>query len=332
MESIEAVIAEVGKQFADTRLNVFELQVAGLKGNRVALRGRVLERANLEPLKAALAGMEVDDSGVQVLRSPAPVYRWVNTNLTHLHAGPSWLAEQLSQLLFGWKLEILEERGRWAFVRQNDGYLGWAYLPYTGPVEAPRPTHVAVSPVSQVMCEPRADAQVTTRLLGGTPVAVETVEGDWARVAMHCSGWVLVDELRSLEALPRTAAERREQIVADALEMIGVPYLWGGSSANGIDCSGFAQLLHRQLGITLPRDADMQYHAGRKVEPPYRPGDLLFFGESGDDRSISHVAVSLGGWKIIHSSRSHNGVAIDEDLLANADLKESLVGGATYLE
>jgi cell wall-associated NlpC family hydrolase len=332
MESIEAVLAEVGKQFADPRLNVFEVKLAGLKDNRVKLSGRVLERANLDVLKTALAGMEVDDSAVQVLRTAEPAMRWVATNLTSLHAGPGWLNEQMSQLLFGWKLEVLEEHGKWAFIRQENGYLGWAYLAFTSPVEPPKPTHIAIAPVSQVMAEPRPDAAVVTRLLGGTPVAVDGREGDWARVSLHRSGWVLEDELRALNALPQTPAARRDQIVADALELIGVPYLWGGCSANGIDCSGLAQLLHRQVGIELPRDADMQYGAGRKVEAPYQPGDLLFFGESGDQRAITHVAVSLGGWKIIHSSRSNNGVAIDEDLLAIPSLKESLVGAATYIE
>ncbi|TLN00128.1 hypothetical protein FDZ74_17025, partial [bacterium] len=86
MESIEAIIVEVGKQFADARLNVFEVQVAGLQGNHLSLRGRVLERANLDALKVAMDGLEIDFSGVQVLRSATPLYRWVATNLTNLHA------------------------------------------------------------------------------------------------------------------------------------------------------------------------------------------------------------------------------------------------------
>ena len=77
----------------------------------------------------------------------------------------------------------------------------------------------------------------------------------------------------------RRQQARREQIVADAMRFVGVQYLWGGCSAWGIDCSGFAQLMHRLSGVTLPRDADMQYEAGRPVEFPYQPGDLLFFAD-----------------------------------------------------
>lgn len=332
MESIEAAIAAAGKVFAEKQLDVFELQIASLAGNCLALRGRVLERSNLEALRTALPGLVLDFSGVQILRAEKPLYRWVATNLTSLHAGPSWLAEQVSQLLFGARLEVLEERERWAFVRQDDGYLGWAYLPFTNPAAPLTPTHLAAEPVSPVMAEARPDAKIVTRLLGGTPVAVDAVEGDWARVRMHAAGWVLVDELRALDTLPQSPAARREQILADAQEYIGVPYLWGGCTANGIDCSGFAQLLYRLVGISLPRDAHMQYRAGRAVEGPFEPGDLVFFGDSPDPNSITHVTVSMGGWKIIHSSRSHNGVAIDADLREVPHLRDGLVGGVAFIE
>jgi len=111
--------------------------------------------------------------------------------------------------------------------------------------------------------------------------------------------------------------------------MIGVPYLWGGTSGNGIDCSGFAQLLHRWVGIEIPRDADMQCDAANPVEAPYQLGDLFFFGE-GEGREISHVGMSLGGAKMIHSSRSRNGVYVD-DIEEVKFLKDIFVSAGSYL-
>ena len=145
-------------------------------------------------------------------------------------------------------------------------------------------------------------------------------------------GWTPAANLRPLSALPADEAGRRAQIVADAFRFVGVPYLWGGCSALGIDCSGFARLLHQLVGLGLPRDADMQFNAGKPVDFPYQPGDLLFFGENGRSASpkITHVAVSLGDWRIIHSSRSRNGVYVD-DVQGVAHLRESFVAARTFI-
>lgn len=150
------------------------------------------------------------------------------------------------------------------------------------------------------------------------------------------TGWLPAADLRALTAMPADEAMRRSQLVADARRFTGVPYLWGGSTALGIDCSGFAQMLHRLIGVTIPRDADMQFDAGKPinstlsaVEGPFQPGDLLFFSE-GDRRKITHVGVSLGGWRMIHSSRSRNGV-YEDDVQAAAHLREGFVGARAFL-
>jgi cell wall-associated NlpC family hydrolase len=84
------------------------------------------------------------------------------------------------------------------------------------------------------------------------------------------------------------------------------------------------------VGVEIPRDADLQHGAAKPVEPPFEVGDLIFFGETGSQRKITHVGMSLGGWKMIHASRSNNGVYIDE-VQQREDLKLIYVSGGSFL-
>jgi len=166
--------------------------------------------------------------------------------------------------------------------------------------------------------------------VSGTGVGVEEVRGEWAKVVANKTGWMPLAFLRAMNALPNSLEEKRKALLEDSVRMMGVPYLWGGTSGNGIDCSGFARLLHRWIGVDVPRDADMQHTAAKPVEPPFEIGDLLFFAETGSDRRITHMGISLGGWKMIHSSRRNNGVYID-NVQEREDLKQKYVSAGSFL-
>lgn len=111
----------------------------------------------------------------------------------------------------------------------------------------------------------------------------------------------------SPEALSSVSAQA---IIATAKQYIGVPYVWGGSSPSGFDCSGFTQYVFAAHGITLPRTSTQQYSTGTWVSKgSLQPGDLVFYNTSGS--GVSHLGIYIGNGQFIHASTS-KGVIISE--------------------
>jgi cell wall-associated NlpC family hydrolase len=93
------------------------------------------------------------------------------------------------------------------------------------------------------------------------------------------------------------------ELTRSALRFLGTPYVFGGTSSNGFDCSGYTQHVFAMMGVSIPRTADAQYYAGKRTKGGMRPGDLVFFQtyESGP----SHVGIYLGHDRFVHASSSH---------------------------
>jgi len=339
-DKVEQVLADVAARYNDRRLHVCNLRADVDEEGGVKIAGRVLEAAYLEAVRQPLPpNAQVDTSGVQILRRASTTRMMtVATNLTDLHVEPSFLSELLTQITNGVELEILEEKDKWAFVRQRDGYLGWAYLPYLRTRDAAPPinaTHIVAAPTMPIYAEGKSPPEPLSRLLAGTAVEVTRTDHDCAHIRlagdMLPTGWIPRQYLRALSSLPLKPADARRQMIEDARLFRGTYYLWGGGSAGGIDCSGLAQLVHRLSGYTIPRDADLQFAAGQPVEKDFQPGDLLFFTGDHIRRKISHVGISTGGWHMIHSSRFHNGV-YEDDVQQRPHLRDTFAGARTFLD
>lgn len=330
INEIEDALTDISQR--DGRLHYCQLEVNKLEKNRYALSGTALDSDLLVAVQAELAEFFPDfrfETGqVRLLRQSPPRLLLVATNVASLRQEPSWEAEQVSQVLHGQQVELLMEQETWAYVRQPDGYLGWLYRPYLIEESPLPPTHMLYAPIGELRAAPDGAADLAGRLLMGTKVAVTAVQNDWAQI--NQGSWLRSHSLRALAELPVEENGRRQTMVERARTLVGVPYQWGGCTPLGLDCSGFVQLIHRLVGLKIPRDADMQFDAGKPVEAPFQPGDLFFFSSERGHRSVSHVGISLGGWQTIHASRSRNGVYQD-DLQETLSLRKNYIGARTFL-
>ncbi len=329
MENIRSTLDKLASQ-SDSRTSVFDIEIVRLQNSNLTLSGRLLDESQLETLSQHFSNWNLDTSAIEILHKANLPRMHVTTNVTGLYEKPTFYMPLSSELCYGTEVEILDEQGNWVFTRQNDGYLGWLYKPYLGEGTIVQATHLVVAPSCELRVAPDPASEVLTRLVSGTSVRADETRGDWVKITANKTGWLPASLLRSLNKLPASLEERRKTLVEDAKQMIGVPYLWGGTTGNGIDCSGFVRLLHHWIGIEIQRDADMHHTTANPVKTPFEVGDLLFFADSSAERKITHVAMSLGGWTIIHSSRPHNGVYI-EDVQKNESRMETFVGGSSFL-
>ncbi len=165
--------------------------------------------------------------------------------------------------------------------------------------------------VAPIHAEPSDESEQVTQALRGEPLRVEERRDGWARIttAYDYPGWIAAGSLSDEPLAEWLPPAREGDPVAEARAYLGAPYLWGGMSERGIDCSGLVHMAWRRLGRLVPRDAHEQEAAGVAVEEP-RYGDLATYGAE----RVTHIAFWLGDERILHAAGGRSVVEEEEPL------------------
>ena len=251
--------------------------------------------------------------------------RWavVDFSTAYLRSEPDYESALETQALMGTVVEIIGEQGYWRQVVQHDpSYTAWATelglvemneAELDAYVEAPK--YICTAFYSRVYARPSSRSEVLSDLVLGDLVRI--VFGNKGRGVRRAgyaqvllpdgrSGYTPARDLAVFADWARARALKPANLEKTVRQFLGIPYLWGGVSVKGLDCSGLVWMAYFLNGVLLPRNASQQARCG--VEVPLnrlKAGDLIFFGTPGHgdvpDR-VTHVGMSLGGREFIHSS------------------------------
>jgi gamma-D-glutamyl-L-lysine dipeptidyl-peptidase len=228
-----------------------------------------------------------------------PPHGLVNRGVAPLRAEPDDAAELVDEAQHFEQMTRLADQGDWTFVQGPDLYFGWIRTAHLNDYRTPQLVIVGV-PLARVHASASPDAEVVDQLPAGVRLMTLEREGDWRQIGQE--RYVRDRDTVEVMRLPQRYPTPTD-LVATAESFLGVPYLWGGTSTRGIDCSGLTQQVYRLNGVGLDRDADQQALGGRPVDVA-RPGDLFFFGK---DR-VTHTAIATGERTFIHAPQSGQGV------------------------
>ncbi|AIM36152.1 hydrolase [Sphingobacterium sp. ML3W] len=254
----------------------------------------------------------------------------VNLSVANMRTKPDHAAEMASQVLMGTQVDILQkDRGDYR-IRTPEGYIAW--IP-TSSITAmtkeeakqwnEQPKIIYTSEFGKSLSEPNTQSQRVSDLVYGDILVLKGEKNNYFEVSYPDGrkAYIKKDEALSLKKWIDSRNPTAENLISSAKTMLGLPYLWGGTSVKGVDCSGFTKTAYFMNGYVIPRDASQQVLAGETVDildseghfdpekalKNLKPADLLFFAagkNTNPNARVTHVAIYMGNGTFIHAAGS----------------------------
>lgn len=324
MEKVKSIVKNVKEKFApDKRVAVFNIEVEQPE-KKIVIKGETNLLEAKQELIRTLDGEAIKyEDKIEVLPSKElgdKIYGVINLSVSNVRTNPDHPAELSTQSLLGTPIKVLK-KGQWGFflVQTPDNYISW--LDDDG-FQLMNETEWNEWKQSQKIIytnefgwayeKPDKSSQHISDLVAGNLLKILNEEKDFYFVEFpdNRTAYVLKSESEKFDQWYSSLNPSGESILSTAYRFMGVPYLWGGTSSKGMDCSGFTKTVYFLNGIILPRDASQQVHTGELVDTKngwenLQAGDLLFFGSKADGERkerITHVAIYIGDGDFIHAA------------------------------
>jgi len=243
----------------------------------------------------------------------------ITLSVANLRSKPAHSSELVTQATLGTPVTIYKEENNWYLIQTPDRYLSWVDGGGITPISEQgykewKATQKVIytHTIGHAYTQPSKDSQVVSDMVAGGVLEFLGEEKEFYKIGFPDGRQAFVHKGESQEYDSWLAALQpsRESLISTSKTLMGVPYLWGGTSTKGVDCSGFTKTIYFLNGIVLPRDASQQVHTGKQIDEVKEfdklvPGDLLFFGKPATETSkerVVHVGMWIGNNEFIHSA------------------------------
>lgn len=320
----DKTIAEVRSLFApDSRVAVFSVQ-AKRKGNDIYLYGETSVREAKKALIDNYAKRKyniIDNIRILPDGLLPDTFGVVRVSVSNIRSQAFHSAELTTQATTGTPVRVLSQKDGWYMVQTPDSYIGWVDRDGIQLMDAnelkewnARPKIISNVPHGLILKADDVRSAPVSDFVSGSIFALigDSVNKDFWIVSLPDKRIGYVEKklvLKLEEFIDKTKFISASEIINTAFRFIGTPYLWGGTSSKGMDCSGFTKTVFFLNGMIIQRDASQQLNSGDAVHldktfSSLKPGDLLFFGTLRNDGSerISHVAIYIGSGRFIHAA------------------------------